>query len=230
MDKISVYDYVSQKKIWQHETLLPMLLLRGSAMPVIYKNSIIAGFANGNIYAWNLQTGDKKWVNTVSLPKGNSELERMVDIDATPLVLNNKIYGSTYQGNIKSIDFSTGDTLWTHKISSYNNLSTGFNSLFVSDDKSFITSFDSVSGAINWTQKNLAWRQLSPTQTCKKYLVVGDGQGYLHVLSQANGEIVGRSKIDSSGIRVQPVVIDNIIYTFTNNGILSAFKLEKSNL
>ena len=62
-------------------TLQPSLTLRGSAPLIVDdRNRVFASFSNGEVKAYNVKTGAMLWTSRLSLPKGSSELERMVDI------------------------------------------------------------------------------------------------------------------------------------------------------
>jgi outer membrane protein assembly factor BamB len=51
-------------------------------------------------------------------------------------------------------------------------------------------------------------------------------EGYLHLLSQSDGRVVGRRKVDGDGIRVAPVVAGDLLIVFGNGGKLVAYRVE----
>ena len=224
--KVTAFNATNGQKIWQQTAVMPVLLLRGSSTPVIKNGLVFTGFSNGDMNAWELDNGKEIWQNTIALPEGSSELGRMVDVNATPLIVGSRLYAVSYQGNLKAINAPTGQTLWSRKSSSYQGLTEDNNTLFVSSTNDDISSIDATSGGSSWTQKDLAYRQLSAPAADGNYIVAGDYEGYVHVLAQNDGSIVGRGKIASSGIRVQPLVVDNMIYVYTNSGELYALKLK----
>ena len=68
-------------------------------------------------------------------------------------------------------------------------------------------------------------RKVNSPVTFNNYLAVGDFEGYLHVLSQIDGQIVARTRIDRSGIRGEIISEGRNLYVFTNSGRLSALRL-----
>jgi outer membrane protein assembly factor BamB len=56
------------------------------------------------------------------------------------------------------------------------------------------------------------------------YLLVGDYEGYLHILSEDDGGFIGRIKVDSSGISAPLIVDGKIIYVLDNDGAVSAYE------
>ncbi len=223
--KVTAFDAESGKQLWQQTSILPVLLLRGNASPVISGNLVFTGFSSGNLNAWDLYTGKEIWQNTVALPEGSSELKRMVDVDATPLLVGKKIYVISYQGKMKAINASNGQTLWSRKASGYQGMTASTDSLYITNSSDEVSAIDESSGGNSWTQKKLTHRQLTAPVAIGNYIVTGDFDGYLHVLSQTDGSIVGRYKTGSSGIRVQPIIKGNTIYIFSNSGKLAALTI-----
>jgi outer membrane protein assembly factor BamB len=57
---------------------------------------------------------------------------------------------------------------------------------------------------------------------------VGDFEGYVHLLSRYDGHIAGRVKVDSEGVSARPLVVDDIMYVYGNDGTLAAYTLDGS--
>ena len=58
----------------------------------------------------------------------------------------------------------------------------------------------------------LARRKLSDPVTFSSYVVVGDYEGYLHFMSQVDGHMSGRTRVDSDGIRAPMIVEGGLLY------------------
>ena len=57
------------------------------------------------------------------------------------------------------------------------------------------------------------------------YLAVVDFEGYLHLMSQVDGEFVGRVKVGGGGARANMLTDGNKLYVFTNDGDLVAYEI-----
>ncbi|WP_281646243.1 outer membrane protein assembly factor BamB [Parendozoicomonas sp. Alg238-R29] len=224
--KLIGLDAKDGEKLWQQEVLQPVLTLRGTSTPRISDGVVYAGFSNGEARAYRLDTGIQLWDAKVSVPRGSSELERMVDVDAEPLISSDRLYMVSYQGNVVGLDRDSGRVLWARESSSYESMTEGFGNLYLSDAGSVVSAVDQRTGSIVWSQKDFAHRSLSGPAAFGSYVVAGDFEGYLHVISQVDGRIVGRTKVDSSGIRSRPVVVDDMIYVYTNGGDLTALTIK----
>ena len=223
--KLTGLSAINGERLWLQEAMLPVLTLRGTATPLVVDGAVFAGFSNGEAKAFRVDNGSQIWNSRIAIPRGTSELERMVDIEAAPLLASGILYMVSYQGNIVALDPASGRIQWQREASSYENLSEGFGHLYLVDSESTVIGIDERTGSAVWSQQDLQNRRLSATATIDSQVLTGDFEGYLHVLSQIDGRIIGRTKVDSSGIRVKPLVFEDMIYVYSNDGDLVALKL-----
>ncbi|MDP5071309.1 MAG: hypothetical protein NWQ45_10460 [Congregibacter sp.] len=57
------------------------------------------------------------------------------------------------------------------------------------------------------------------------YLAVEDFEGYLHLISQVDGEFVARIRPDKNGARADMLSDGNVLYVYTNGGKLIAYDI-----
>lgn len=211
-------------ELWSYRQVEPALILRGSSSPLIRDHFILAGFANGNLTKVGLNDGQLYWQQTVATPEGAFAIERMIDIDADPLVYAHHIYAATYQGKISSLDWTSGRTIWSHDISSYTGMAADNDTVYISDAKGDIWAFGADSGTVLWRQNVLDYRIISQPAVMGNYVVIGDAEGYLHWLNRTDGHIAARESL-GSGIYAAPIVENGVLYAQTNTGYLVAYKL-----
>ena len=89
-----------------------------------------------------------------------------------------------------------------------------------------VESIDERSASALWTNDALARRQLSSPAVFSSYVAFGDLEGYLHLVSQVDGRFVGRTRIDSDGLRARPLVVGDWLYAFGNGGKLVALTIK----
>jgi outer membrane protein assembly factor BamB len=106
------------KQLWIYDRTVPVLTLRGTSTPAVERGVVIAGFASGKVAALSTERGFVAWEANVAIPKGRSELERIVDIDADPFIEGASVYVVTFQGRLAVIDVQSGDLGWTRDMSS----------------------------------------------------------------------------------------------------------------
>ena len=220
-------DAKTGEKKWIYAGSAPVLSLRASSTPMLFDTAVIAGLGNGKVVALESASGRPLWEARVGVGQGSSEIERQIDIDGNLLIDAEVLYAVSYQGRLVAIDLHSGRRMWENNASSYVGLSEGFGNIYVVAANGNITAFTKNNQGARWEQTALARRQLSGSAVLDNYVVVGDFEGYLHLLSQIDGHFAGRVHVDGDGIRVAPIVVDNILYVYGNGGKLAAYKLEK---
>ena len=212
---------------WSFDNQVPILTLRGSASPLFDGNAVYAGFANGMVSAVRADNGEPLWEHRVMLPEGRSELDRMVDVDGSPLLDGPLLYAVSYQGRLKALRRADGAPLWQHEISSYLDLASGYGHIYAVDEADHVVAIDQQTSEVVWRQEGLQRRKLSSPAAFSNYLVVGDDEGYVHVLAQSDGRFLARRKLDGKGIRSGMAVADGrTLYVLTNSGALHALEIE----
>jgi len=210
---------------WEIDNQVPILTLRGTATPVYEAGVVYAGFASGAVVAVRAENGEPIWSHLVMLPEGRSELERMVDVDSTPLLEGPMVYAVAYQGNLRGVRRQDGNPLWELPMSSFLDLDTGYGHIYVIDEDDAIVAVDTRTAEESWRQEALARRKLSSPVAFSNYLAVTDDEGYIHILAQSDGRLLGRRKLDGKGVRSRMVYADGVLYAFGNSGSLQALEV-----
>lgn len=220
-------DITTGERVWSYRNTMPVLTLRGTSTPYMFRDSVIAGFANGQVVSFEMTTGSVRWSTRVAVAKGDSEIERIIDIDGDFLESNGLLYAVTYQGKIAAIDPSSGRRLWVNEASSYVGMSQGFGNIYVTGEDGSVTAFEKNGEGARWAQTVLARRKLSGSATLGSYVVMGDLEGYLHALSQVDGQIVARTHVDSDGVRVDLQTANDMLIVYSNSGRLIAYTIDE---
>jgi outer membrane protein assembly factor BamB len=213
-------------QLWLNDHSVPVLTLRGTGTPAVQRGLVVAGFATGKLAAFSAQQGFQVWEESIAIPQGRSELERIVDIDGDPVIDGDAVFVTTYQGRVARLDVQSGAAVWEREMSSSTGLSVDYSQVYVTDQDSHIWALSRNSGATGWKQDALANRGLTVPEPFAGYVVVGDAAGYLHVLSRYDGAIAGRVELGGKGIRARPLGVGDLLYVYGNSGRLAAYTLE----
>lgn len=209
-------------EIWSFQQSEPNLILRAASAPVIQDRAVLVGYANGNLAKLTLDAGQLRWLQAVATPEGGFAIQRMIDLDADPVVFHHRIYAATYQGKIASLDWESGNILWSRYISSYTGMVVDEQAIYITDASGVVWCFNN-EGEVKWRQTKLVARVLTAPASMGNYIVVGDAEGYLHWLSKQDGHFAARTYVGP--LYAAPVVQDNILYVYTNRGYLAAYTL-----
>jgi outer membrane protein assembly factor BamB len=212
---------------WAFDRSMPSLTLRGGSTPAAAGGVVIAGFANGRLALLTVEQGRVVWELTVAEPRGRSELERMVDLDADPVIEGNKVYAVSYQGQVAAVNIPSGQIDWSRDMSAYAGLGVDFSQLYVTDDKSEVWALNRRDGTSLWKQDALRRRGLTAPVPFRDLVAVGDFEGHVHLLARFDGDLVGRVRTDSRGIADLQVVGDRL-YVLGKGGLLTALRVPPS--
>jgi outer membrane protein assembly factor BamB len=221
---IALNEKTGQKK-WSYEHNVPALTVRGTGMPLVIEDTLIEGYDNGKLMALRLDDGKYVWESSVTIPKGRSEVERLVDIDVDPIESKGVIYTASYNGGCAAVSILDGDVLWRNEtVSSYTGLSQDSQYLYISNPEGHVLQLDKRTGSSLWEQKELHARKLTAPVVYQSYVVVGDFEGYVHWLSSTDGRQVGRGHLVNEAIDAKLVVFDDTVYVYAKDGTLAALK------
>lgn len=223
--RVTAFSTIDGHELWKYQQTEPNLILRGSSAPQISRDSAIVGFENGDLVKLSIRNGGVQWEKTIADPQGIFAIQRMIDIDADPIITGNRVYAATYQGRIAALDLSSGNELWNHDISSYSGIASDSNKVYVSDAESNVWAFNTSGGRVSWEQTKLAARTITGPAVIGNYIVVGDAEGYLHWMDKQDGHFVARTWVNKSGIAATPIVNNNLLYVYSKDGHLAAYSI-----
>jgi outer membrane protein assembly factor BamB len=210
----------SRKWVYQRST--PALTVRSFAGALVTRGAVFAGFPGGKVVALNLQNGALGWEGTVAQPRGATELERVADITSLPILDGNQLCAVAFQGRIACFDAARGTPLWAREVSSVSGLTIAGSAIYVTDDRGAVIALDKQSGSSLWKQSKLTDRRVSGPLVYGDYVVVGDLEGYVHVLNRDDGSFAARMATDGSAISAMPVAISSAVLVQTRKGGLFA--------
>ena len=243
--KLFALDSSSGRVRWNYDRSVPVLSLRGTSTPVVDQGTVFETFGSGKLAIMQLSDGKILFERPLGFASGRSDLERMNDADAGPLLDQDKFYTATYQGSILALNLRNGAELWSRKISVYQPMQFDEHMLYVVDSDDTVWALNKRSGVPVWKQDGLSARQLSAPVLVGDYLISGDYQGNLHVLSKQDGRFVARYDAhitehrynkSRGGLQVKhpleklailsiPLVVDDKIYIYSRNGRLTALQI-----
>lgn len=212
--------------VWNYQQTLPSLILRDTSDPTLVGATLLTGFSNGALVAFEKASGNVLWNKQISLPEGKTDVERMADISATPKMVDGVVYAASYQGKLLAFDLQTQDTLWSVDISTYNDFTLSDDAIFAGDNNGNVMAIERATGTILWRQPALLYRHLTaPTYIGNNLIAIADQEGYLHILNAKDGRFVARVSVDSSGIITAPVFMDGLTIVQSNDGDIYAYKI-----
>lgn len=214
---VSALNMSNGTQIWHVDQSTPTLTLRFSSAPVITGDYALVGFSTGKLLAFNLENGLIAWERAIAIPRGRSELQRMVDISADPVLIGDKVYVITYQGKLAAVNVHSGDLVWEREISSYQNMAYDQQHLYITDNAHELWAIDLESGATTWKQAALATRYITGPAVVNNQVVVADRGGYMHFVSPQDGKLLNRLQVAGKYYQ-SPLAMGQSLLVSAHNG------------
>lgn len=220
-------DQVTGETKWTISTEVPNLTLRGNSAPVTASGGVFWGTANGRLAAAIVERGQLIWQQPIGKPQGATEIDRLVDVDASPLILGSSLYIVGYNGQLISFDLRSGEASWKRNYSSASNLASDASRIYVVTEQDHLIAVDARSGTELWSNEQLENRLVTAPVIIDAYLVVGDSEGYLYWLERDSGDIVSMQQVSSSGFAVGPTPLEDGYVLVTRNGDVKKLTINK---
>jgi outer membrane protein assembly factor BamB len=224
--RITGFDAKDGHQLWSNSRVMPQLLLRSTGtMQAVGTEALLVGEPGGHVVVLRPASGETLWDAVLAAPRGGTELERVTDVVSRPQYDNAQVCSVTYQGRVGCFDARGGTLVWARDMSSSRGVALDDHNLYVTADDGSVEAFDRNTGRSLWKQDALKYRDVSGPVRLGRFILVVDGEGYLHLLSNVNGSIMGRLKADMLGAQ-QPVSLgDNSVLVYGTNGRIALVSL-----
>ncbi|MGM0823889.1 MAG: outer membrane protein assembly factor BamB [Pseudomonadota bacterium] len=224
--QVTALDRQSGDERWVYTSSQPSLTLRGTGTPLVIEPVSFVGLANGRLATIDNRNGQPLWDMQIATPQGRSEVERLVDLTGQPVLSQDgRLFVTSYNGQLVALEATRGNVIWERELSSRHAPVLVGDFLFVVTDDSNIVAVDTNSGQEVWRNEALEDRRLTAPAFADGRLVVGDFEGYVHLIDAREGELVGRTEVDGSGISVPAVTEGDVIHVLANDGHLETLEI-----
>jgi outer membrane protein assembly factor BamB len=219
-------DVADGSRKWVFDRALPALSVRGNGSPVAGTGVVYVGYEDGTVVMLRSSDGLQGWEQAVASPDGRTELDRAADVDGEIQVGGDAVYATSYHGQTMAMSLNNGRPMWARDIGAYGGIAMNDSALILSDKQGVVHSLSRTDGSGTWKQEGLLRRVLTTPVIQGDYAVVGDLEGYLHWLKLDNGQIAGRMRVQSAGLRGTPVITTNgVLLVMSTKGQLVAYQL-----
>jgi outer membrane protein assembly factor BamB len=224
--RVTAFDITDGKRRWFWNRDLPRLTVRGNDAPTFGPGVVFVGNDDGTVATLALTDGRPLWDQAVGQPDGRSELDRMADVDGSPVLDGTTLFATSYKKQTIAIEAPSGRPLWAQDHGGAGRIGLASDRVVVADPAGVVWALDKNGGTAMWQQAGLARRSLSGAAVQGEFAVVGDYDGYLHWLRLDNGDFGARVRAGRDPINAAPVVSDGILLVQTASGDLSAWRVQ----
>ncbi len=210
--------------VWQFATQVPAISVRGSAAPTLLdsKTALLAT-ADGRLHAVTTDSGLPQWSRRVGVGTGSSEVERMSDVDGTPIVDKNQLFAVSYSGQLLGIDLASRQVMFVKEMASLKALAVNNQQVIATSLDGKVAAYDRNTGEMLWESEELAYRHLTNPVMIGNYIAVGDLDGVVHLFDPASGKIV--SRVETKGALSSLQVQGSRLMTQSTSGQVAIWQL-----
>lgn len=225
--RVTAVSKVDGRHLWSYQRRQPLLTLRGVSRPVVDAGQILVGMDDGHLVSLAEDTGQVIWDKAVAVPRGATEIQRIVDLDADPVIDQNTVFVASYSGKLSALTLDSGQPLWSRDLSIHTGIDVAGSRIIAVDEKDYIWAIDRRTGASYWKQDMLHARLLGAPVVVGGYVVVADLAGYVHAFDVKDGHLSDRKQIDDSGIVSMRVLSDKRFIVLGHSGEVTMLEILK---
>lgn len=216
-------DVLTGEQLWRYSSQVPDLSVRGSAAAQWVAGGYIVPLDDGRLVALDERSGRVVWETVISEPRGNTPVERIVDVDTRPVVLDNTVVVGSRLGDLVAVQGQSGKTIWRRKLSAISSLVAAGDRVLVVEQNGEVSAASAIDGSSQWRQEGLRGRRLTTPVMLGKHMVVGDLKGYLHWIDAYTGDIIARTRMSRAAIFAAPLVSKKSLVILDKKGRLARY-------
>jgi len=222
---VAAFDAGTGQPLWTQQRPGEPLVLKQNGVLSAFQNSLLAGMG-GHLVSLNPDNGQILWDVAIANPRGINDLERLVDLVASPSRVRNSVCVRAFQAQIGCVDASRGALVWNKSSVGIKGLGGEAEVLVSSESNGVVRAWSRSTGERVWDTDRLKYRELSAPLWTTKGVVVGDEGGWIYVLSGKDGSLLNRLQTTASGFASAPTpMADGGFVMLSRNGQLSAYQL-----
>lgn len=220
-DRVFSVDPADGKMRWQYEREAPDgFTIHGYAVPRQAGTSVYAGFSDGYIVSLQAETGDLLWSRSLAAAS-----EQFVDVDATPVVEDDRLFAASFSGGVYAMRPKDGDVLWHTLMDGASSLALGAQNLYAMSAREGLAAI-SLQGNVLWRQGLKEAGDLTAPVEVGPYLVFSGSRQGLFIIERASGKLL-QVFDPARGMCAAPTVDreGRAVYVLANSGVLYAIDL-----
>lgn len=219
---VSAFDGQTGRRLWTQSRPGEPLVLRQSGVLLAVGDTLVAG-QGGRMAGLNPLNGTIRWEAPIATPRGTNDVERLVDLVGSVSRVGNSLCARAFQAAVGCVDAGRGTVAWARPANGADGVGGDDRLVIGSEADGRVVAWRRDSGERAWVHDKLLYRDLTAPLVVGSSVAVGDGNGFLHVLSRDDGSLRNRLATDGSGVAAAPVVAGSTLVVVTRSGGIHAF-------
>lgn len=218
--------------VWSFRATPVQALPLGLPSPAVEGDSVVAGFASGEIVALNLADGRVLWSESLGTTRGGVSISDIGAISALPVIDRGRVFAIGMAGAATCLDLRSGRRVWEREVGGSLTPSVVGDWCFALTRGNRLMAMERDNGRVRWVtelqsyedearrRRPIIW---SPPLLAGGRLLVSSSHRQLLEVDAGSGDIIQRLRLPD-GATLQPVVANNSVYMMTDGGAIVALR------
>ncbi|MDC6170090.1 outer membrane protein assembly factor BamB [Paucibacter sp. XJ19-41] len=223
--QVLAFDALDGRRLWDLRRPGDPLTLLQPGVIAAYKDTLVVG-QGARLAGVDPLRGTLRWEASVANPRGTNEVERLADLVGPLLRQGEILCARAFQSAVGCVNAERGSALWSRNTGGTQGVGGDAQFVFGADGSDRLTAWKIANGDVAWTAEQFLNRKLSAPLSIGSSLLIGDFEGYVHIIARDTGKTRARLATDGSPIVAAPVALGGTVLVATRNGGLFAIKPE----
>lgn len=222
--QVLAFDALDGRKIWEMKRPGEPLTLAKAGVLLAYKDTLIVG-QGPRLAGVDPLKGQLRWEASVATPRGTNEVERLADLVGPAVRQGDMVCARAFQSSVGCINAERGSALWNRVVGGANGIGADELVVVAGDASDRLSAWKLANGDLAWSADQFQRRKLSEPVVTAKQVLIGDFEGYVHLLDRDTGKT--RSRLTTDGSPVVTIVLQGgTALVATKSGGLFAVRAE----
>lgn len=219
---VRAYDALDGRYLWlyQRPGSEPLALATRSVIEP-FRDTLLVGQGNRMVGLDPLK-GTPRFDVSVGTPRGTNEVERLADLVGPLARVDDEACVRAFQFSVACLELNRGSVRWSRPQAGTQAVAANLQLVVGADSTDRLSAWKVESGDNVWRIDRFVNRGLSAPALWGNRIAVADAQGYLHILSQADGRTLTRTELDAP-VAGAPLVVQGKLLLVTRKGTVYAF-------
>lgn len=217
---------------WQANATVEPAAILGPGSPSIALDTVVAGFASGELFALRVENGRTAWQDQLSRTGRTTALGALSGIASSPVIDRGRVFAISHGGRMAALELATGQRVWERDFAGVNMPWPVGDWVFAVTVEAQLVALTRTDGKIRWVSQLDRWDSpkkkkgsiewFGPVLAGDRLWMVSSDQ-QLVAVSAATGERVQNLKLGAPAY-LPPVVANGMLYVLTDDGTLTAWR------
>ncbi|HEX5806950.1 MAG TPA: outer membrane protein assembly factor BamB [Macromonas sp.] len=193
------------------------LVLQQAGVLLAVGDTLITG-NGGRLTGINPSNGSQRWSAAIANPRGTNEVERLVDLVGHVGRVDDTVCARAFQSAVGCVDAARGVLLWAKPGVGGVGVHADEDQMYGIEGNDRVVAWKRSSGEQVWSNEKFSYRGLTAPLAAGRSIAIGDAQGYVHLLSRTDGNLLNRLTTDGSAVVYAPVLAGRTLVAVTREG------------